>query len=202
MTAPLYTQYRDNVPVNIGDELIYSLYASFYLPVTNGGRTWLRLLTPVQAGGPLVIGESWVLPNNQSRQYDDKSYGLLRGLTGMSAQFGVTSHPQVWWQPNPDVVPYLDEYGNVFYESDDLGSIMGGWSGKMGMPQGGHFFDQDELNETLTGATLHTSGGSYAFTTGWLDGGYYDGETGAETIATNVEYQNFTEPSPYQGITN
>lgn len=178
-----YVQIYPNVPVDISVNFgIYSLYDTNGQGIDNGGRTWLRIMTP-------VVGVKNTPPNfvyghgsSQSREYSDGNPGLIRGLTGRISAFPNGSPVVIWQQYGP----WIDDGMGGFYSESEYGDILGGWNEWFGFAQGGHYYDQGELDELLTGATLNTTQGSYAFTSDWLDGGDYQSPVGMAVLATNV----------------
>lgn len=177
-----YVKVRPNVPIDVkypgGIWSIYD-YADMLGGIDNGGRTWLRLMTPVTVRN---YGEIYGHGTAQARSYPATCVGLIRGLTGRNAGFPY-GHPQVYWQ---QYGPWYDDGMGNFYSDSETGDLIGAWRGWQDIPQGGHYFDQDELTELLTGATLNTPSGSFAFTTDWLDGGEYESPVGAAVLASNV----------------
>ncbi len=165
----------------------------------NGGRTWARMMTP-------IIAENGKDPNafnpnpldpfpgdpasghgySDSREYSDKCYGLVRGLTGGQAgrpwsnfyigwayggiwEFYYQEFEQSYWF-NPETGEIIYDVPPDFY---DNGTIRVGFYTQAGNPLSIHWFDQEEIEAVLSGATLKTSYGDYPITTEWLRK-YYD----------------------------
>lgn len=179
-----YVQQRPNVPVDISLNYgIYSLYdnADGLGGIDNGGRTWLRIMTPV-VGVWNFVAYTYGHGTSQSRSYPEGCPGLIRGLTGRLAAVPNAS-PVVEWQ---QYGPWYDDGMGNFYSDSEFGDVVGGWHEWIGWHQGGHYYDQDELNELLTGATLHTTQGDFEFNADWLDGGEYQSPVGMAVLAANA----------------
>lgn len=203
---------------------------AFSFSVENGGRTWARMLTPVIAEngkdpnafnpdpddpfpGDPAEGHGWG-DYGYSRTYSDKCYGLARGLTGWQAGRPWSNFFAGWysdWQFFYDAYDPQNSYWQNMITNDvsydfpstyyDSGTISVGFYAHAGFPSSIHWFDQDEMEEMLTGATLETNLGPLAFTTDWLKKYFNTQDTSLVTYSTGVPWPG-SNYFPLQGITD